>query len=146
MLAIPHRGLLWKYQSGDREDASNGKDAVRMLRAEFFAPMVSGLRGQRAGQGGKKTFMSPSTWSHCCLVEVMVTHGFGECWMLRGGGSVGKALALHAQGWEFEPQNSWGKQSTLCSVTLLLGEETEMDASVRPAGQLAHSVQFARGQ
>lgn len=97
-----------------------------MLRAEFFALVASGLRGQRAGQGGKKTFMSPSTWSHCCLVEETVTHGFGEGWMLRGGGSVGKALALRAQGWEFEPQNPWGKQSTtLCSVTLLLGEETE---------------------
>lgn len=76
----------------------------------------------------------------------MVTHGFGECWMLRGDSSVGKALALHAQGWEFDPQNPWGKQSTLCSVMLVLGEETEMDVFVKLAGQLSNSVQFALGQ
>lgn len=117
-----------------------------MLRAEFFAPVVSGLRGQRAGQGGKKTFMSPNTWSHCCLVEVMVTHGFGECWMLRGGGSVGKALALHAQGWEFEPQNPWGKAEYAVLCNAAAGGGDRMDASVRLDGQLAHSFQFALGQ
>lgn len=90
--------------------------------------------------------MSPSTWSRSCLVEVMVPHGFGECWLLRGDGPVDKALALQAQGWELDAQNPWGKQSTLCPIMLVLGEETEMEASVRLAGQLAHSVQFVLGQ